>query len=135
MNIKTLNRIKDLTQELKHCCTGRNYRHLSFLVWRNKILSVGFNSSNIHPKVQKMNIYNNYADGSEKGLHSEASALIVNYKGDIADLKYCTLVNTRISKTGQFGMSCPCISCQQLISFCGIKRVLFTNSQGEWEKF
>lgn len=132
MNTRTLDRIKDLTVELKGCCTSRNYKHLSFLVLRNNIVSVGFNSRDIHPKVQKLNMYNGYDDGSEMGTHSEASAIMVNYKRDISLLRHCTLVNTRISSTNSYGMSCPCKSCRQLINFVGIKRVIWTDSNGNF---
>jgi len=135
MNNRTLDRILHLSRELHHCCDSNNYRHLSFLVKRNNIVSIGFNSQGQTKRVRKLNLYNGYADGSVMGTHAETSAIILNYKRDISDLKNCTLVNTRISKTGAFGMSCPCTQCQTLISWCGIKKVIYTNKQGQWEDF
>ena len=46
----------------------------------------------------------------------------------------CSLYITTISRKGNLTMAKPCESCDNLIKALGIKKVIFTNQYGVWEK-
>lgn len=102
-------------------------RHCSFLLVRNKIVSIGCNS---YIKTNPMSLKFGARDGF---LHSELSA-IVNASRSI-DLSKTTMYNVRISLTGQVKLSMPCPSCQKVLAAFDIRRCYFTTEQGNFERF
>ena len=72
-------------------------RHFSFILDRNKIISIGLNSLKTHPKNLKYNYVNklNQNISDIVGTHSELSAVIKLGEEDCSGL---TLVNTRINR-------------------------------------
>ena len=95
------------------------YKHFSFLIKRNKIVSVGYNLSfKTDPLAKKYNYrFNN--------IHSELKA-ILNYPFPPATLSKYTMVNIRIMGNGSIGLSKPCKKCQQLLRDFGISRVWYS---------
>lgn len=104
-------------------------RHASFLVKRNKIISVGIN----HP--MKTHPVAKVSGARFQTIHSELSAILRANKS--SEFKNCTLINIRLSSdsynTGKpiLRKSKPCSSCMKLIMGCPqIREVFYTTNQG-----
>lgn len=102
-------------------------RHVSYLLIRNNIVSIGTNS---YIKTSPLSFKYGARDGF---IHSELSA-IVNAARSI-DLTKTTCYNVRISLTGQVKLSMPCPSCQKVLTAFDIRRCYFTTEQGNFERF
>jgi deoxycytidylate deaminase len=108
-------------------------KHVSFVMRKNKILSVGINKSmQTHPLAIKLNC----RFGT---IHSELSAIL--RAKNLTEFKDVTLVNVRLSAASITGgvpilrNSKPCPSCQKLIlANPEIKRVIYTTDQG-WKEY
>lgn len=73
-----------------------------------------------------------FATGYNHGdRHSEVVALGKLWPGDA---KGATVVNIRIKKTGKVGMSRPCPQCQKILLDNEVRRVIYSNSQGDLEE-
>ena len=72
-------------------------RHFSFILDRNRIISIGLNSLKTHPLNLKYKYVNknNQSISNIVGTHSELSAVIKLGKEDCSKL---TLINTRINR-------------------------------------
>jgi hypothetical protein len=125
MNDKIAKKVISITKKLKDVPNGRN-KHFSFIIHRNRILSVGWNNYWCsHPECKRIGYRFN-------AIHSEFSA-INRYKGDRKKLKRCILVNTRVNSIGEIGMAKPCVYCQEFISDMRFRKVWYTNSTGIFE--
>lgn len=79
----------------------KQFRHVSIILRKNKIVSVGINQKKTHPEANKIGYI--FA-----GRHSELDALIRVPKDQRKDL---TLLNYRFNKQGQLRLSKPCLKC------------------------
>ena len=98
--------------------------HVAAIFQRNKILSIGQNSFKTHPLAQRFGHRN-------ASIHAECSAIIRHGTEDCSGLNLAVL---RIGRRNNLTSSCPCISCQNLISWTNIRNVYYTNKKGDWEK-
>jgi deoxycytidylate deaminase len=106
-------------------CHGR-CRHVSFLVCRNKIESIGLNSYiKTSTKAAK---YGHLG----ANIHSELAAL-VNARRQL-DISRMTLYNVRIKTNGVVSLSAPCSCCTKLILAYNIRRVYYSTNDGTFEK-
>jgi hypothetical protein len=118
--IKISNRLIDLPD-------SRSNKHFSYLLIRNKIISMGYNLSfTSHPIAHK---YGYRFDAQ----HSELKCLL-NAPYPPSIFNRCTLINIRIMSNGLIGISKPCPKCQQLLRDFNINRIYFTNREGEFER-
>ena len=108
-------------------------RHFSFIMDKNRIISIGLNSLKTHPKNLKYNYVNkmNQNISDIVGTHSELSAVIKLGEEDCSDLN---LVNTRINRNDELDFSAPCSGCLDMIKQLNFKNVYFSNSQGKFDK-
>lgn len=121
-NAKTLNKLITISRELVSLPDSRK-KHFSFILLRNKILSVGYNQSfKTHPLAKKFGTRYN-------SLHSETAA-IINFPFPIKRLNDCVLVNVRIMLDGSIGLSKPCQSCQGMLYAFGFESLLFSTDNG-----
>ena len=109
-------------------------RHFSFIMDRNKIISIGLNSLKTHPKNLKYNYVNklNQNISDIVGTHSELSAVIRLGKENCSGL---TLVNTRINRNNELDFSAPCSGCLDMIKQLNFKSVYFSGNNGKFDKF
>lgn len=124
MNDRIKEKVLEITKRLRDVPDSR-CRHFTFIIHKNRILSLGWNNS-----------WKTHSWSKEMGhrfscIHSEVSA-ILRYRGSKRKLRKCVLVNTRINRFGEFGMSKPCDICDHMISQIGFKEVYYTNQNGEW---
>jgi deoxycytidylate deaminase len=108
-------------------CSGP-CRHVSFIVKRNKIISVGINSyKRTHPLANKFaHLWNK--------VHSELAS-IVNFPRKNIDIATCDMYNVRVRTNGEVALSAPCKQCVKLIHAFNIRRVYYTNAVGSFERF
>lgn len=108
-------------------------RHFSFILDRNRIISIGMNSTKTHP----LNLKYNYVNKDNKsisdivGTHAELNAVIKLGEEDCSKL---TLINTRINRNNMLDYSCPCSGCSDMIKQLNFKNVYFSNAQGKFDK-
>lgn len=93
-------------------------------------ISTGFNSyTKTHP-LQKY-FSEKVGDSEHKAcLHAELLALLRARGKPVHSLKV-----ERIEKNGKLGMAKPCAPCQEAIKAFGVKQVVFTNQNGEYESY
>jgi len=109
-------------------------RHFSFILDRNRIISIGMNSTKTHP----MNLKYNYINKNKEkisdivGTHSELNAVI---KLGIEDCSKLTLVNTRINRNNLLDHSAPCNGCSDMIKQLNFKNVYHTDSQANFVQY
>jgi hypothetical protein len=128
-----LNRLKDISLALYDPNHPVNF-HVSFIVSKGKILSIGLNNTRTHPT----NLLNKKIgrDGNNisasKGICSEFSALKKVKNTMNIPFHKTTMVNIRIKRNKQFGLSKPCQSCQSLLKFFGLADVIWTDDSGSF---
>ena len=102
------------------------------VVCKNKVISVGWNTTQSHPLQKHYNKYRN-VDGREydvelqsNGLHAEMMA-IRHLKGDLSK---CSIFVYREYKDGSTGISKPCQACMKAMEDIGIKNIYYTTENG-----
>jgi len=98
--------------------------HVTFILSKNKLLSIGINKPKTHPKTIK------YSYCHSVGIHSELSAVLKLGKENCSNY---TFVNVRLKKDGTVGSSKPCKGCQDLLNQVGYKSIFFTTDQGNFD--
>lgn len=108
-------------------------RHFSFILDRNRIISIGLNSLKTHPLNLKYKYVNknNQSISNIVGTHSELSAVIKLGQEDCSDF---TLINTRINRNNRLDFSAPCSGCCDMIQQLNFKNVYFSNNEGKFQK-
>lgn len=108
-------------------------RHFSFILDRNRIISIGLNSLKTHPKNLKYNYVNKLKQNISNivGTHSELNAVIKLGEEDCSKL---VLVNTRINRNNDLDYSAPCSGCSDMIKQLNFKNTYFTDSQGKFKE-
>jgi deoxycytidylate deaminase len=112
-----------LAKNLIEVCEGQNWKHYTFLLRRNAVMSIGWNRPfKTHPLAARFGYKFN-------SIHSELNA-ITKYDGRITDLSRFTLVNVRLDKAGDVRMSRPCETCQLMLAAFGVSEVWYTTNDG-----
>ena len=102
---------------------GRPY-HLAAILRRNgDVVKIGENTNKTHPRFKRQ-----YSDGSwASHMHAEMNVLRFAQPGDeIEVIRFSKCSHTRT-------MAKPCETCMAEMKKAGIKKVKYTNWQGEWE--
>ena len=102
---------------------GRSY-HLAAILRRNgRVVRVGENTCKTHPRFKRQ-----YADGTwGSHMHAEMNVLRFALPGDELEVM-------RFKKCSTFSMAKPCALCTSEMRKAGIKRVRYTNWDGDWEE-
>lgn len=109
-------------------------RHASFIIYKDKIMSIGINNPNkTHPKNLKFGYRNKRNEPINQiiGIHSELAAVIKFGRQTLQDLD---IVNTRIDRNNMLVLAKPCIGCQDMLKQLGINRIFFSNNQSKFEQ-
>ena len=110
--------------------------HLSFIVYKGRIISIGQNSKKTHPiNLRNKKINKDGIDiSSFRGTCSELSALTQLIRMTNISANKCQLINIRVNKQNEIRMARPCNSCLGLLAFFRVKNVYFSNEKGEFER-
>ena len=123
--IMSFQKLVKLSYEMLDLPCGRN-KHFSFILIRNKILSIGYNLGfKTNPMAKRYGHRFN-------SIHSELAS-IKNFPYPPSVLSKCKIVNIRIMKDGTLGMAKPCIYCSKLLADFDLNEIWYTNRQGNFE--
>tara|TARA_A100001515_G_scaffold55321_2_gene43689 strand:- start:1859 stop:2215 length:357 start_codon:yes stop_codon:yes gene_type:complete len=101
---------------------GRVYHLVAILKRGRKVVKIGENTCKTHPRFKRT-----YPDGTTGShMHAEMNVLRFAKPGD-------TIEVMRFLKTGGMAMAKPCEHCMKHIRRAGIKKVRYTNEEGDWE--
>jgi deoxycytidylate deaminase len=108
-------------------------RHFSFILQRNRIISIGLNSTKTHPLNLKYNYINKNKEKISDivGTHSELNAVIKLGEEDCSKL---TLINTRINRNNLLDYSAPCNGCSDMIKQLNFQNVFYSTNNGNFKK-
>lgn len=113
----------------------------SVLVYKNKIISVGWNTNKSNPLMKKYNKYRSTKDRifnvdlHQNGLHSECMCLKTALKTFSGDLRKCSIFVYSETKNGSTRLSRPCMACYMFLKDLGIKNIYYTTNNGwQYEK-
>jgi dCMP deaminase len=113
------NRMESFLRVAKEAARNSTYHHKlgAVIVKKGRVISVGYNKPHkTHPK----------SNTRFKTIHAEFDAIL---GCDKDDLKGATLYVVRSAKKGP-NMAKPCACCMELIEMVGIKKVVYSTSQG-----
>ncbi len=100
------------------------FKHFSFIMRRNKILSIGWNLMNkSHPWTVKYGYEFSY-------IHSELMA-VRNFPYQ-NELSKCRLINLRLVSKNKIALSKPCIHCAKFLCVFNLKEVWYTTNSGKF---
>jgi len=102
---------------------GRTYHLAAILRRKGRVIKVGENTDKTHPRFSRQ-----YDDGSwASHMHAEMNVLRFAQPGDEIEV-------IRFAKRDyEWTMAKPCLLCMAEIRKSGIKKVRYTNWDGEWE--
>lgn len=104
----------------------------SVFIYKNKILSIGWNSNKTAP-IQAYWNKERFDESKEPyclhSLHAETAALL-NVKNTNIDWSKVMVFNWRIKKDGTQGNSRPCKSCMAMLIKQGIKDIFYSTENG-----
>ena len=102
---------------------GRTY-HIAAILRRNgRVVKMGENTSKTHPRFKRQ-----YKDGSwASHMHAEMNVLRFAEPGDELEVMRFKKCNH------EFSMAKPCDLCIDQIKKAGIRKVRYTNWEGQWE--
>src|SRR3990167_5150680 len=106
MNTNKLEKLVKLSRELIHKPSGPN-KHFSFILFKNEIISIGFNS---YTKTHTKAVQYGYPYGFP---HSELDA-ILKAPIDVGQMVRCRLINIRLDNNGLVKLSKQCPTCSNL---------------------
>lgn len=131
MNLK---KIVELSYALLPTHGDYRCRHASFILYRDKIMSIGINHPNkTHPRNLQFGYRNkrNQPINNIIGIHSELAAVIKLGRQDLNELD---IVNTRIDRNNQLALAKPCVGCQDMLKQLGINRIFYSGNNGKFEQ-
>jgi hypothetical protein len=137
VNIKLLEKAKEMAYAAYNppAHNGRCI-HYSFIVYKSRIILFDCNK----PQTHSINLFNpkivRGVDVTDfKGLCSECSVFL--RLKNMTNIPYhkCSLINIRIKRTGEIGLSRPCSSCSSLLRVANFKEVVYTDDNGKWVLF
>jgi deoxycytidylate deaminase len=134
MNEKRFNRLIEIAKALRPLNHNNRCYHVTCILKKNKILSIGINNSKTHTRNLQFDYFaKNGTDlRREVGLHSEISAIIRGGREDYSD---CVFVNIRINSEGKLLYSAPCRGCRSCLYQTGYKRLYYSTNSGEFVEF
>lgn len=109
--------------------------HVSFLMRRSKILSIGINKRRNHT-INLRNRKHNRSGIDISDAKFQCSEYRTLKKSKVQNIDYpkCDLINIRINRGNQLCLACPCESCLSLINHFSIKNVYYTDEFGKFVK-
>ena len=110
-------------------------QHFTFVVFKNKILTIGRNQKKSHSiHIKNPRIGRNGNKIIDKSICSEWAALSKLKNTTNIPFNKITLINVRVDKNKNIKNSRPCTSCLSLCKFFDIRKIFYTNNSGNFEK-
>jgi deoxycytidylate deaminase len=131
--MKSFSRLIEITKGLYPIDKSHRCFHCSFILNKNRIISIGINQPK---KTHRKNLQFGYKNRNGEdisdltGTHSELDACLKAGKKDFSNF---ILINVRIDNNGKINNSKPCLGCQNLIQQLDFKRVYYTDNNGKFK--
>lgn len=131
----TKTRIKHYFNLARNACNYSDFTKVKMgavLIYKGKILSIGWNSNKTSPLQQELNKFRNFEKDvslTKNSIHAEV-ACIAKVKDLNIDWGRVSIFVYRIKKDGSPGYARPCEGCQTLIKSIGIKNIYYTTNDG-----
>ena len=101
-------------------------KHAAGLVYRGRLLAVGFNRPKTHPKAAQ---YSKHEEAIY--LHAELDCLLRGVQRyGLQKVSRCTMFVARVLQNGSLGSSCPCEGCERALRTFNVKKVWYTTERG-----
>ena len=112
--------------------------HVTFALYKQKCVSVGWNSIKTHPNIKKLNYRSE--DGEDlrdvARMHSELNCVLkLQNKMDIDDFNDMVFVNIRLDKSGEVKYAKPCNGCTHLLKQVGYKKIFYSGNCGNFFEY
>lgn len=125
-----VSKISNIIDHLKKVSLNSDisYRHSAALFKRNKVIAVGYNKS-----IKQLNVTNNNGSQFKVTVHAEVDALYqASKKHDLRGIDII-IIRTKHMCDGQITLrnSRPCNDCIEKMEKIGIRKVYYSNSDGE----
>jgi deoxycytidylate deaminase len=126
-------KLEEIALSLLDSHNANRCRHLSFILYKNRLISTGLNVNKTHP----MNLRNkkisritgeDYSD--QKQTCSELNAILKLKRLTNIDTRKCTLINLRYDRNDKIALAKPCSSCQSLLRYHNFKQVIWSTNNG-----
>jgi deoxycytidylate deaminase len=127
MNINKYLAFAKSVSKFSDFCGDTTSRHTGcVIIYKNKVISVGWNTNKEHPLQKKYNKERGFnTDSCKNSLHAEMYALVKTDGLDI-DWSKATIFVYRELANGRCAMARPCKACMKAILDRGIKNVYYT---------
>lgn len=128
-------RVKHYLELAKNACIysdSERTRVGCVVVYKGKVLSVGWNNEKTSPTQKKYNRYRGFdpdISGTVNSIHAELHAMSKIKDMDINWSKVYVFVY-RIKKDDTKGMARPCPGCEKMLRDMGIRRVYYSTNNG-----
>ena len=135
LNIDRFKRLEEISKSLLDFNSDKRCQHFSFILYKNRVISIGNNSKKTHPsnlKNRKTSLRTGEDFSDQKHICSEFSAINKLKNMTNIDTKKCILVNLRYNRNGEIALSKPCMSCENLLKYFSFKRVIWTDNDGNY---
>jgi len=135
LNIDRFKRLEEISKSLLDFNSDKRCQHFSFILYKNRVISIGNNSKKTHPtnlKNRKTSLRTGEDFSDQKHVCSEFSAIKKLKNLTNIDTKKCILVNIRYNRNGEIALSKPCMSCENLLKYFSFKRVIWTDNDGNY---
>lgn len=119
-------------KEAKKASKNSDFRKTNLgcvVVYKNKVVSVGYNSQKTHPVQKKYNVFRGIPSNNLGKVHAETKALSMLLEADL-DWNNVTVYTYREHKDGSLAMARPCNSCMQLMKNLGIRKICYSTDMG-----
>jgi len=110
--------------------TFRKFHTGCVIVYKNDIISSGYNSNKTHPLQKEYNKERFDVDSTPHYMHAEIHALSSILNDDSIDWRKVHIYVYRILKNTSYGLAKPCASCMKLIKHLGIRNIHYTTNEG-----
>ena len=110
---------------VERCSKGQS-RHISFIVQRRKIITVGWNN-----EFKSHTLGRKFGQRAES-IHSELHAISRFPHRDL-DIVKTIMYNVRITRDNRIVQSKPCEACLKMVMAYNLNGLCFTNSEGVFE--
>ncbi len=105
-----------------------HFKHGAVLVKGGSVLNTAFNKGNYN------RFGNRFRDTHTRGHATHHAELGCILGLDRSITNGATMYVIRTNRLGQFRMSKPCLMCEEVMKFCGIKKVVYTTGESSVEK-
>lgn len=128
MNLNRVKRYFALAKNASTFSTFHKQKLGAVIVYKNRVLSVGWNMEKTMPMQKRYNKYRHFnTDISPNRAHAEMVALnrLIKSYSDEVDYSKCAIFVYR-ERLGKAGMARPCPACEAALRDVGIKNVYYT---------